>query len=381
MKSVTLNKSLASVALSVLFAGSLGLSCSKDEGGGGGGEGGGGEGGGDEGGNGGSDASGGKGGTAGGSPGGSGGKGGSGGSGGGMGGQVPTTKCGPGSTNMGGILGPASGWGGPNVPGTPPTFQKITVQEPNEGAMRPGAFLYIPAQYEAAAAGKVAVMFASPTMAEPGFLFIVEKMMAAEMMPPTIVVAGGVGIDWSGGTQNEQDAKTRANKLVTLLDELKVKYPKISPDSKMHALTGQSTAGALAFDWAWARPDVFGKVLGASASFASFQRWLFPYPQKVNESNKDKLRVALQVGECDFVWEPSLIPPACSKVCENRACICEGCDTANWLQFNVDTTKKLLDLGYKAQLLIKKGGRHQNFSEGSPDGLAFLWRDVACPSN
>lgn len=286
----------------------------------------------------------------------------------GTGGMMSVDSCMPLDTNKGGIIGPTRVWVGPSIQNAM-AYKKETLG---------GLQVWVPAQYEGAADGKVAIMFVSGAMADPKLQLVAEKLMAAGMMPPTVMAVDG--IDWAVATDaSGNSAKSRAAALGVKLGEIRSKYPKIAMDPKMHAVAGQSTAGAVAFDLAWARPDLFGKVLGSSASFAPFQQWLYPYPDKVDASNKDKIRVAFDVGECDLVSSDADIPMACRNICTTQMCTCNGCGDVSWVGINKDTVTKLISLGYKAQLVIRLMGVHNIWTATIADDLAFLWRDVVCP--
>jgi hypothetical protein len=295
---------------------------------------------------------------------------------GGSGGTVAATGGAPGTgpcdpatwrpSHKGGINGPAASWGGVNAQGLPYTKETIN-----------GAMVWIPGSYAGAKDGEVGITFASGAMTDASLESHSSKLIAAGYMPPMVYVVNG--IDWgqasNGGGAN---IRSRADTLMGLLTAVRAKYPKISMDPKMHATMGQSTAGAVAFDLAWARPELFGVVIGASASMVGFMQYLYPYPNNITAANKDKIRVAFDVGECDLVWEDGLIPATCSTVCASGNCICQGCGMGNWVQVNRDATQKMLDLGYKANLVIRARGVHNVWTGAIADDLAFAWRGVMC---
>ena len=282
-----------------------------------------------------------------------------------------TNMCVARPTNRGGIIGPSTPWAGPASNQPPPRYSAETIG---------GIEVWVPAQYTAAQDGEVAILFASQTLGNETFRGSLERLMVAGIMPPTFLVSGG-GIDWAEASDaSGSTIASRAERLETLLKAVKARYPKLSSAANMHALAGHSTAGAVAFDLAWARPDLFGKVLGVSASFEAFQRWLFPYPTNIDARNKDKVRLALSVAECDLVHPPALVPRACHETCSSGTCICVGCDKGNWVQSNQAAAQKLIALGYQTQLLIIRGGQHDSVNMGNIDGLTYLWRDVVCPN-
>jgi len=275
-----------------------------------------------------------------------------------------TEACKPRDTNKGGIIGPTKVWGAPS--GTAPKYNKVSDT------------LWVPAQYEDAKQGEVAVMFSSDAMADNRLRGAAEKLMNKGYMPPTIWVFGV--IDWTeasdGGGGN---IRSRAAAIEARLNTLKGQYDKISDDPKMIGVAGQSTAGAVAVDLAYARPDLFGKVWGSSASFANFMRWLHPYHEKIDASNKDKIRFALEVGECDLVPNPGDLPAKCQAICGLQG---DGCIDAvrfnNWLDINKLFAEKAIELGYETQLVIRVSGTHNVWTAAASDSLAYLWRPVMC---
>lgn len=386
-----LKKNIAVFALSAVSAGVVAIACTSGGGGNSGGSGGdsGGAGGDSSGGDGGSDAAG-KGGSATGGKGsggsGSGGSstGGSGGSGvGGSGGSMPMT----GGMGMGGMVGstkdfclPANfapqvkdGISAPlalrSAPGAgAPKGTRVTIE---------GANVFVPAQYADAKDGTVAIMFASGALDTSKSIGDIEKLIAAGLMPPTIFAFEG--IKWGDASDgNGANIKARANTLTkTIFPAIKAAYPKLSNDTKMHGVGGQSTAGAVAFDIAYAAQDFFGKVWGVSSSFANFMSWLYPYPDNVDASGKDKLRLSLSVGECDLVPNVAEIPAACAAACANGVCL-DAVAANNWRKQNTELSQKLISLGYKTRLFTKARGVHLSFDSSTADDLTWLWRDIVC---
>jgi hypothetical protein len=292
------------------------------------------------------------------------------------GGAQGTGPCDPATwrdTHRGGVFGPAAAWGGVGGAGKPYTKETIS-----------GVSVWVPGAYADAKDGEVAITFASSGMTTNTLETHSSKMIAAGYMPPMVYVVDG--INWGNantGGAGPDSVRSRADTLLNLFNAVRAKYPKISMDPKMHGTMGQSTAGAVAFDLAWARPDFFGVVIGASTSMMPFMTYIFPYQDKIDASNKDKIRIAFDVGECDLVSEQAFLPTTCNAICQTTNCICGGCTTAlypdaDWPKVNRDVTKKLIDLGYKANLLIRARGTHLGFTAAIADDLAFAWRGVMC---
>jgi enterochelin esterase-like enzyme len=215
--------------------------------------------------------------------------------------------------------------------------------------------LYLPAQYAQAKDGEVALMVYSPVFESPTVRRNLDRLIAGGEMPVTIAVFPD--IDWKTASDaTGANVKSRADFLAgPLFTKLKADYPKLSTAARLHGVGGQSTAGALAFDFAWARSDFFGKVAGSSASFADFQRWLYPYPNHVDASHKATLRVSLNVGELE--------------------------SDSGWVALNTATAQKLIDLGYATRLLVIPKGMHSpvNWLPATLDDMRWLWRSEVCP--
>ena len=126
----------------------------------------------------------------------------------------------------------------------------------------------------------------------------------------------------------------------------------VSTDPAMRALVGNSSGGSAAFNAAWHRPEVFGKVVSHIGSFTAI-RGAHHYPQIVRESAPRPLRIVLQSGVNDQV---SLF--------------------GDWWQANRDLAAELR--AQHADLLTWWGdGGHtpRHSAARFPDTLRWLWRD------
>lgn len=212
--------------------------------------------------------------------------------------------------------------------------------------------VHVPAAYDQAES--VALMVYSPVYDDVVVRRNFDRLMAGGEMPPTLVVFPKM--DWTSASDAGGDnIRLRAGFLADeLFPHLKATYAKLSTQAAWHGVGGQSTAGALAFDFAWARPDFFSKVSGDSTSFASFMRWLFPYDQKIDDSRKAQLRVSSTVGESD---------------------------TGDWLPTNKRVASALITKGYSTRLLVIPKGQHSpaNWLPATLDNMRWLWRTEVCP--
>lgn len=126
----------------------------------------------------------------------------------------------------------------------------------------------------------------------------------------------------------------------------------VSGDPAMRALVGNSSGGAAAFNAAWHRPEVFGKVVAHIGSFTAI-RGAQHYPQIVRESAPRPLRIVLQSGVNDQL---SLF--------------------GDWWEANRALAAELAARHY--DLLTWWGdGRHtpRHSAARFPDTLRWLWRD------
>jgi enterochelin esterase-like enzyme len=213
--------------------------------------------------------------------------------------------------------------------------------------------VYVPPQYATAMPGTVGLMIFSPVYDDPLVKRNFDRLIFGGEMPAVIVVFPSM--DWATASNASGDnIRSRANFLADeLFPALKITYPKLSTEARMHGVSGQSTAGALAFDFGWARPDFFGKVSGDSTSFANFMNWLFPYDLNIDASHKDQMRVTNTVGEFDI---------------------------GDWLVTNKRVATTLLQKGYATRLLVIPKGSHSPgfWLSATLDNMRWLWRTEVC---
>src|SRR5690606_33119617 len=84
-----------------------------------------------------------------------------------------------------------------------------------------------------------------------------------------------------------------------LIDELlpeALKGLNISPDPAQRAICGFSSGAICAFNAAWSRPDMFGKVISHCGSFTNI-RGGHVYPSRIRATDRKLLRVFLQGGQ------------------------------------------------------------------------------------
>jgi hypothetical protein len=382
-----LKKNIAVFALSALGAGVVAIACSGGGGGGNSGGSGGDSGGagGDSGGSGsGGSGSGGKGSGGSGNGGsgsggsGSGGSGSGGSSAGGSGGGMPMT----GGMGMGGgmVSAGAPKWctSATERPATNDGTQMLTggpainPPEPNNPnapmgttKMIGGGMVYIPAQYDAAKSGEVGLLaLLSSYNLDAATMRKFDQVIAAGEMPPVIV---GKSPDGGGN----------ANAVLAFVKAIKDAYPKIT-NPKMVATAGQSTAGAQAFDIAWANPTQVGAVIAASGSFVCFMGNA-PYDDLISGAGKKDIRVSMAVGTCDIFGSlGDRLAAGCSN-CSGAECVDASACAASWLPANKGVAAALKAKGNDHQLLImEKIGHLVMNPTGLLNQMRWLYRPLTC---
>ena len=117
-----------------------------------------------------------------------------------------------------------------------------------------------------------------------------------------------------------------------------------------HVICGTSSSGMAAFSSAWFKPEYFGKVYLASATFANIRNGIvWPYAIRICE--KKPLKIFASVGRHDI---------------DNFY--------GNWLNSNYDVACALQFRGYEHKLYITEAGHNiRLFLRFLPEGLAWLF--------
>lgn len=116
---------------------------------------------------------------------------------------------------------------------------------------------------------------------------------------------------------------------------------------------GGSSGGNAAFTAAWLRPNVFSKVIGFLSNFAQMPGGNH-YPELINPSMRNGLRVFLQAGRRELNWNKP---------------------TENWLAENLRVAAALTESGYDFRLVLGDGAHSPNHCEVLlPDALRWVWR-------
>lgn len=169
-------------------------------------------------------------------------------------------------------------------------------------------WVYVPAGYDQTQPANLVVFQDGGSYLERAHAAVVlDNLIAKGDLKPTIGVFVEPG-DWEG-----QPKESRANRsleydsvndayLRFLLDELlpaAVGQQLVTDDPKGRAIAGMSSGGICAFNAAWERPDVFGRVVSHVGSFTNI-RGGHVFPSRVRQNGARPIRVFLQGGAGDL---------------------------------------------------------------------------------
>lgn len=171
-------------------------------------------------------------------------------------------------------------------------------------------WVYVPQQYDPAQPACLAVF-------QDGAMYLDECRVPAVFdnlihkgeMPVTLGVFinpgdRGSGLPIYGGADNRSLEYDSLGDLYVrfLLEELLPEVEKhynLTPDPARRAICGMSSGGICAFNAAWERPDVFGKVISHCGSFTAI-RGGHNFPSMIRREARKPLRVFLQSGTHDL---------------------------------------------------------------------------------
>ncbi|MES3021487.1 MAG: alpha/beta hydrolase-fold protein [Pseudomonadota bacterium] len=224
-------------------------------------------------------------------------------------------------------------------------------------------WVYVPQQYDAATPARLMVFQdgARYLGAEINTAQVLDALIHRGDMPVTIAVfvqpgETGPGLPLFGGADNrsvEYDATGGAYARFLeheLLPQALAGY-KVSAEAADRAIVGLSSGGMCAFNAAWERPDLFGKVISHCGSFVDI-RGGHEMAAKVRRADAKPLRVFLQSGSFDL-----------------------DITFGNWELANRTLASALAYRGYAHQLVIGEGGH--SLGHGGAiihETLQWLWR-------
>jgi enterochelin esterase family protein len=224
--------------------------------------------------------------------------------------------------------------------------------------------VYLPAQYDRSLqAGLIVFQDGARYLGpEANAARVLDALIDAGDLPPTVAVFAepgeqGPGLPLYGGAGNrsvEYDSTGDAY-VRFLLEELlpaALAGLRVSAHPRERALVGLSSGGMCAFNAAWERPDLFGKVLSHCGSFVDI-RGGHLMAQRVRREDARPLRVFLQTGahDLDIVF-------------------------GNWALANRQLASALDYRGYDHRLVVGEGGH--SLKQGGAmlaEALRWLWRD------
>lgn len=224
--------------------------------------------------------------------------------------------------------------------------------------------IYVPAQYDAKRPACLMVFQdGSKYVREDGPFrvpVVLDNLIHKEQLPVII----GVFVD-PGRLPNQKGRKPRnrsfeydsitpqyAKFLETdILPKVTAKY-NIRQDAAGRAIGGSSSGGICAFNAAWHRPEMFGKVLSFIGSYVDL-RGGHNYPPMIRKAEKKPIRVFLQDGKNDL---------------DNKF--------GNWPLANQQMAAALKFKGYDYKFVYGVGAHNAKHS-GSilPESLKWLWRN------
>ena len=188
---------------------------------------------------------------------------------------------------------------------------------------------------------------------------MLDALIAAGAIPPTVAVFVEPG-DLPGNPAN-----SRGNRSVEydtlgpayvsfLVEELlpeALAGLNVSADPAQRAICGMSSGGICAFNAAWERPEVFGRVISHCGSFTNI-RGGHVYASRVRAAEPKPLRVFLQSGADDF----------------DR-------DAGNWAVANFDMATALVRKGYDYRFEFGLGGHDLRHGAATfAATLRWMWR-------
>jgi enterochelin esterase family protein len=227
-------------------------------------------------------------------------------------------------------------------------------------------WVYVPKQYDAMKPACLMIF-------QDGMLYLFDPAMQANIQLDNLihkkeipVIIGvfinsgdkGPGMPLWGGTTNrsfEYDSTTdQYSRFLTeeIIPEIKKQY-NIVDDPNGTALVGISSGGVAAFNAAWHRPDVFGKVIVHCGSFVSL-RGADKFPELIRKTPPKPLKVFLQSGVKDL-----------------------NVIFGSWAIKNKEMAAAFKYSGYDHKFVFGKGGHSMKHGGAIfPDTLKWLWGET-----
>jgi hypothetical protein len=240
--------------------------------------------------------------------------------------------------------------------------KKGTVSTSDQGWSK----IYMPAQYESAKAGEVAVLLVFFPLSLDYVTRHLDGLIQRGEIPPTIAITPDVSAD-------------QHSFIKVVLASLQKAYPKISTDPRMKVAMGPSTGGAQAFDLAWKNSGLVANVIVMSGSFVCF-RPNYPYPNTIKMTPSNPVRVTLSIGDCDIHGTDALWPAMCGANCGSPNCIDASDCKGDWLTENQKVAASLKENKIAYQYIFVEGGKHAlpTWLQHMGDQLRWVFRPILC---
>lgn len=220
-------------------------------------------------------------------------------------------------------------------------------------------WIYVPAAYRKDGPPAALMVFQDGDAYKKEFVgTVVDNLIAEGAMPVTILVLLNPGVNDDGKPNRSVEYDSLGDRYARFLDREVLprvaKEYRLKDDPAARAIGGASSGGICAFNAAWERPDLFGRVCSHIGSFTNI-RGGHVFPETVKAAPKKPIRVLMYDGTND------LINPY-----------------GDWWQANEAMFAALTARGYEVQFL-KDRGFHAYWSCGRqlPESLRWLWADVA----
>jgi enterochelin esterase family protein len=183
---------------------------------------------------------------------------------------------------------------------------------------------------------------------------VVDNLIAEKKMPVTILLLLNPGVNDDGSSNRSVEYDTLGDRYATFLEKeaipLAAKGYKLGDDPAQRAIGGASSGGICAFNAAWNRPDLFGRVCSQIGSFTNI-RGGDAYPNLIRTTPRKTIKVFLADGTNDLI---------------NQA--------GDWWQANEAMAAALREKGYDVDFLQDRGF-HAFWSCGRqlPEALRRTW--------
>jgi enterochelin esterase-like enzyme len=225
-------------------------------------------------------------------------------------------------------------------------------------------WVHVPARYDPAQPAHLAIFqdgwwYLDPDAQVRGGI-VLDNLVDSGEIPVTIGVFVDPGVFPDAGNAKNRNAEydafddRYASFLLTEIVPQVTSRWSISQAPEDWLICGGSSGGNCAFTAAWLRPDRFGHVITALASFAQMPGGN-PYPELIATTARKPLKVFMQAGHRDLGWsEPD----------------------SNWLAENLQVAAALARAGYDHRLILGDGGHNPNHAGVLlPDALRWHWHD------